>query len=157
MMAYRRKSWQDGARWRKDDLFAYGMLTEIDLKKEPLHSYGEASVSEYDAACLALWQRVLVQAIHDFDFVMRCKRRPGLLATAGRGYPLPKCMHLPLIQWFFSKGNDVGSFRWVCDYIGLDPVFVLKRMQKRFNIITHRDAMLALDEFERGTTMRFCA
>lgn len=49
-----------------------------------------------------LWRAVLLNAM----IVLQRSKRPGIRMEA--------------IQWFYSQNYHVGSFRWVCDILGLE-------------------------------------
>ena len=53
----------------------------------------------------ALWHAVILQALEDLRYEQ---------------------LRQPALRWFLSRSGDVGSFRWVCQQIDLDPGAVRK-------------------------------
>ena len=82
---------------------------------------------------LALWGAVLLQAIEDY-------RRKGAgyeVAVNGiklRGWYYDReigCDKRRAEAWFRSKSEDLGSYRWICDLLQLDPERVWARIREK--------------------------
>jgi hypothetical protein len=63
-----------------------------------------------DSPEAALWHAVILQALEDLGYEQR--RQPAL-------------------RWFLSSTGQVGSFRWVCHQLDLDPSAVRKSALNR--------------------------
>lgn len=78
-----------------------------------------------------LWAAVLLRAVMDFtgaDHVSEHERQ--VLQRAAR-------------LWFTSYSTHMGSFRWVCDELGIPPA----RLRERILKLTERDACAAAPMF----------
>ena len=64
-----------------------------------------------------LWAGVLIQAIKD-------------LAGYGRVYKQRERVRVQYHArvWFTSDSRDVGSFRWICDELELEPSWIRRKM-----------------------------
>ncbi len=75
-----------------------------DAKHEPFIDAGFATPwrkrGDYDPY-VSLWMSVLQLAISDSDSTYESLRRPAR-------------------EWIFSADKTPGSFRWICDHVGLD-------------------------------------
>lgn len=70
------------------------------------------------AACKSLWAAVLWQALGDAVRLARAKR------------PTPRHWHQDALDWFANESVEIGSFRWICDLMGLDPNRVRERVER---------------------------
>ena len=92
-----------------------------------------------------LWANVLIQAIQEYKGVSKhvdeecvpchAEAHPGCFKKYSRGgdpyllrfnkgckewHTIGECAN----TWIFSDDYEVGSFRWVCDYLGLEPDYL---------------------------------
>ena len=77
-------------------------------------------IAEYQSykACRALWVSVLWQGVCD---AVR-------LASAAR--PWRRAYSDDAVEWIMADEEEVGSFRWICGVVNLDPGRVRERVAK---------------------------
>ncbi|MDL1957012.1 MAG: hypothetical protein LWW95_08230 [Candidatus Desulfofervidus auxilii] len=65
---------------------------------------------------LRLWAAVLKRAVDDYKEALTGNKKMTLLS---------------LKRWFYNKNNNVGTFRWICDLLNINPEWFLKKLESQ--------------------------
>ena len=76
-----------------------------------------------------LWLSVLDRAIKDLTALERVRNDPMV-----REDPVFIYDYNSLKKWFRSTEMEIGSFRWICYLVEVDPLWALKKLEKQMQI-----------------------
>jgi hypothetical protein len=89
----------------------------------------EPAVGAEQSGYNRLWAAVLLQAIRDMSAVDNIER--GLKDTRAGGFSVIK-----LKEWFASDELKLGSFAWICSYLGHNHARVREIVAKNPQVLT---------------------
>ncbi|MBF0358106.1 MAG: hypothetical protein HQL70_05815 [Magnetococcales bacterium] len=76
-----------------------------------------------------LWLSVLDRAVRDLNSLKRFENDPVISEDPVYIYDFRS-----LKRWFRSTEMEIGSFRWICNLVEVDPVWALKKLEKQMGI-----------------------
>jgi hypothetical protein len=76
-----------------------------------------------------LWLSVLDRAVRDLISLKRFENDPVISEDPVYVYDFRS-----LKKWFRSTEMDIGSFRWICTLVEIDPVWALKKLEKQIEV-----------------------